>query len=199
MQNIVTNSLNEYRTKLPLSFIENNGQEDSRALFTTNHKGRRLFFSSDRITLVELEPIEEALPEPDDLPELPTESKVPRNGVAVELSFVNANQNLTPEGVLPQPGYHHFYKGNDSSKWSNGVPHYKELRYPAVWEGVDLEISGNQNGMKMNWVLDRPDRSSSILLHWEGADSLELDVTGNLLVHHALGTLLIYPPLPIRK
>ncbi|WAJ23701.1 SBBP repeat-containing protein [Lacrimispora xylanolytica] len=199
MQNIVTNSLNEYRTKLPLSFIKNNGQEDSRALFTTNHKGRRLFFSSDRITLVELEPIEEALPEPDDLPELPTESKVPRNGVAVELSFVNANQNLTPEGVLPQPGYHHFYKGNDSSKWSNGVPHYKELRYPAVWEGVDLEISGNQNGMKMNWVLDRPDRSSSILLHWEGADSLELDVTGNLLVHHALGTLTDLSPIAYQE
>ena len=199
MQNIVTNPLNEDRIKLPLTFIKNNGQEDSRAQFTTNHKGRRLFFSSDRITSVELEPMEEPRKEMGDLTELPTESEVPRNGVAVELSFVNANQNLTPEGVLPQPGYHHFYKGNDSSKWSNGVPHYKELRYPAVWEGVDLEISGSQDGMKMNWVLDRPDRASSIRLHWAGANSLELDATGNLLVQHALGTLTDLSPIAYQE
>jgi hypothetical protein len=199
MQNIVTNPFNEYKTKLPLSFIKNNGQEDSRAQFTTNHKGRRLFFSSDRITSVELEPMEEGLPEPDDLTGLPTESETPRNGVAVELSFVNASPNLTPEGVLPQPGYHHFYKGNDSSKWNNGVPHYKELRYPAVWEGVDLEISGSQDGMKMNWVLDRPDRASSVRLRWVGADSLEIDVTGNLLVHHALGTLTDLSPIAYQE
>ena len=147
MQNMNTNPSNEYRAKLPGSFVKNNGQEDSRAHFTSNHKGRHLFFSSDRITSVELEPMEEPVPEPDDS----------RKGVAVELSFVNANPNLAPEGILPQPGYHHFYKGNDTSKWSNGVPHYKELRYPAVWEGVDLEVSGSQDGMKMNWVLDRPD------------------------------------------
>ena len=199
MQNIVTNPLNEYKTKLPLSFIKNNGQEDSRAQFTTNHKGRRLFFSSDRITSVELEPMEEGLPEPDDLTGLPTESETPRNGVAVELSFVNASPNLTPEGVLPQPGYHHFYKGNDSSKWNNGVPHYKELRYPAVWEGVDLEISDSQDGMKMNWVLDKPDRASSVRLRWAGANSLELDATGNLLVHHALGTLTDLSPIAYQE
>ena len=205
MQNIVTNPLNEDIIKLPLTFIKNYGQEDSRAQFTTNHKGRRLFFSSDRITSVELEPMEEPRKELSDLTELstnletPTDSEVPRNGVAVELSFVNASPNLTPEGVLPQPGYHHFYKGNDSSKWNNGVPHYKELRYPAVWEGVDLEISGSKDGMKMNWVLDRPDRASSIHLHWAGADRLELDATGNLLVHHALGTLTDLSPIAYQE
>ncbi len=189
MQNMNTNPFNEYRAKLSGSFVKNNGQEDSRAHFTSNHKGRRLFFSSDRITSVELEPMEEPVPEPDD----------PRKGVAVELSFVNSNPNLTPEGILPQPGYHHFYRGNNSLKWKNGVPHYKELHYPAVWEGVDLEISGSQDGMKMNWVLDRPDRASSIRLHWAGADSLELDTTGNLLVHHALGTLTDLSPIAYQE
>jgi hypothetical protein len=199
MQNIVTNPFIEYRTKLPLSFIKNNGQEDTRAHFSTNYKGRRFFFSSDRITSVELEPVDEPIQEPDDLAESSMQSGIPRNGVAVELSFVNANPNLTPEGVLPQPGYHHFYRGNDSTKWSNGVPHYKELRYPSVWEGVDLELSGGQEGLKMNWVLDDPDRVSSIRLHWAGADSLELDATGNLLVHHVLGTLTDLSPIAYQE
>ena len=199
MQNIVTNPFIEYRTKLPLSFIKNNGQEDTRAHFSTNYKGRRFFFSSDRITSVELEPVDEPIQEPDDLTESPMQSGIPRNGVAVELSFVNANPNLTPEGVLRQPGYHHFYRGNDSTKWNNGVPHYKELRYPSVWEGVNLELLGGQEGLKMNWVLDGSDRVSSIRLHWAGAESLELDATGNLLVHHALGTLTDLSPIAYQE
>lgn len=201
MQNIITDSKPLDHIKLPHSFIKNNGQEDSRALFTTAFKDRRFFFSSDRITSVELEPIEEHLPEPEDFP-VPfheSGSETLRNGVAVELSFVNAKSDLIPEGVLPQPGYHHFYKGNDSTKWSKCVPHYKELCYPAVWEGVDLEVSDSQDGMKMNWVLDRPDRASSIRLHWAGADSLEIDDTGNLLVHHALGTLTDLCPIAYQE
>ena len=187
MQNVVTDPMSKYQTKLPLSFVKNSGQEDSRAHFTTNYKGRRFFFSSDRITSVELEPIDESVPEN------------PRNGVALELSFINANTGLTPEGVSQQSGYHHYLKGTDSSKWRNGVPHYKELRYPAVWEGVDLELSASLNGMKMNWVLNEPSRVSSIRLHWAGIDGLELDSTGNLLIHHALGTLTDLSPIAYQE
>ena len=189
MQKHLKDSDHLNKCKLPLSFVKNNGQEDQRAHFTTNYKGRRFFFSSDRITSVELEPIEEEVPEPDQ----------PRNGVALELSFTNANTNLFPEGISQQEGYHHFFKGNDSLKWQNGVPHYKELKYKAVWEGVDLEISASDDGLKMNWLLDSPEHVSSIRLHWEGVESLEIDVTGNLLIHHALGTLTDLAPIAYQE
>lgn len=199
MQNIMAGPLPLNKIKLPLSFVANNGQEDSRAHFTTSLKNRRIFFSSDRITLVELEPIEESIPEPDDFPSPITEPDEPRNGVALELSFTNANASLAPEGISQLPGHHHFYRGNDSTKWNNGVAHYKELRYPGVWDGVDLELSGSKDGLKMNWLLDSPDRVSSIRLHWTGADSLEIDSTGNLLVHHALGTLTDLAPIAYQE
>ncbi|WP_026893419.1 DUF7948 domain-containing protein [Lacrimispora aerotolerans] len=199
MQNIMADPLPLNKIKLPLSFVANNGQEDSRAHFTTNLNKRRIFFSSDRITLVELEAIEESIPESDDFPAPITESDEPRNGVALELSFTNANAGLAPEGMSQLPGHHHFYRGNDSTKWNNGVPHYKELRYPGVWNGVDLELSGSKDGLKMNWLLDTPDRISSIRLHWAGADSLELDSTGKLLVHHALGTLTDLAPIAYQE
>ncbi|WP_051630036.1 DUF7948 domain-containing protein [Lacrimispora aerotolerans] len=199
MQNIMTDPLLLNKIKLPLSFVANNGQEDSRAHFSTSIKNRRIFFSSDRITLVELEPIEESFPEPDDFPAPINEPDEPRNGVALELSFTNANASLAPEGISQLPGHHHFYRGNDSTKWNNGVPHYKELRYPGVWDGVDLDLSGSKDGLKMNWVLDKPDRISTIRLHWAGADSLEIDSTGNLLVHHALGTLTDLAPIAYQE
>ena len=199
MQNFMADPLPLNKIKLPLSFVANKGQEDSRAHFTTSLNKRRIFFSSDRITLVELEAIEASLPEPEDFPVPIEEPDEPRNGVALELSFTNANASLAPEGISQLPGHHHFYRGNDSTKWNNGVPHYKELRYPGVWDGVDLELSGSKDGLKMNWLLDTPDRISSIRLHWAGADSLEIDSTGNLLVHHALGILTDLAPIAYQE
>lgn len=199
MQNMIINSNSYDKNKLPLSFVKNNGQEDQRAHFTTNYKGRGFFFSPDRITLVELEPKEEQVPELGHFPDHVEDSDELRNGVALELSFTNANPNLTLEGVSQQPGYHHYFRGNDSAKWRNGIPHYKELRYAAVWDGVSLETSSSEDGLKMNWLLDKPLRTSSIQLHWAGVDSLEIDATGNLLVHHALGTLTDLAPIAYQE
>jgi hypothetical protein len=199
MQNIMADPLPLNKIKLPLSFVANNGQEDSRAHFTTSLKNQRIFFSSDRITLVELEAIEDSIPEDDDFPAPITEPDEPRNGVALELSFTNAYASLAPEGISQLPGHHHFYRGNDSTKWNHSVPHYKELRYPGVWDGVDLELSGSKDGLKMNWLLDSPSLASSIRLHWAGADSLEIDTTGNLLVHHAMGTLTDLAPIAYQE
>ena len=195
MQNMMIDSNGYDNNKLPLSFVKNHGQEDQRAHFTTNYKGRRFFFSPDRITLVELELIEKQVRELGHFPGHVEDSDELKNGVALELSFTNANPNLTPEGVSQQPGYHHYFRGNDSAKWRNSIPHYKELRYAAVWEGVNLEFAASEDGLKMNWLLDKPLHASSIQLHWAGADSLEVDATGNLLVHHALGTLTDLAPI----
>ncbi|WP_101696981.1 hypothetical protein [Clostridium minihomine] len=52
-----TNSILNNRTRLPILFIKNQGQEDERAYFSTHVQGRKGFFSSDRITLVELEQV----------------------------------------------------------------------------------------------------------------------------------------------
>ena len=199
MQNQRKDSIHLNKCKLPLSFIKNNGQEDQRAHFTTNYKGRRFFFSSDRITSVELEPLEEQVPEPGHFPDDFEEPDQPRNGVALELSFINANPDINPEGISQQEGYHHYFRGDDSSKWQNRVPHYKELRYNSVWDGVDLEIYGGEEGLKMNWLIDKPESVSSIRLHWEGADNLEIDETGNLLIHHVLGILTDLAPIAYQE
>lgn len=177
------------KMKIPLFFVKNNGQEDARAYFTADHKDHRLFFSSDRITVVELEPVVKQKALQYDLPNHVESSEDLRSGIALELSFIGAKQGLTPEGASKLPGKCHYFRGSDQTKWETGVLIYGELRYPAVWEGVDLEIFGVESGLKMNWVLDSPARVSSIRLHWAGADSLKLDEAGNLLIGHALGTL----------
>jgi hypothetical protein len=184
MARTMANSVLSNQTYLPISFIKNQGQEDERTYFSTHVQNRKVFCSSDRITLVELEQVEtpSAFHDSHNSDEL-------RNGVALQLSFTGANAELAPEGVTELSGRHNYLRGADQSQWTSGVLHYKSLFYSSVWDGVDLEIHGSKTGLKMNWVLDNPAKASDIVLHWAGADSLTIDETGNLLVHHFLGTL----------
>nr|WP_024838144.1 SBBP repeat-containing protein [Clostridium sp. 12(A)] len=199
MQDIKTNPMLADRIKLPLSFVKNNGQEDQRVYFTTDFYDRRFFYSSDRITVVELETVDKPVPQSIYLSDPSEKSDKSLNGVALELSFINPNSNLIPVGVAQLEGFHHYLRGNESSKWLSCVPHYKELLYRSVWEGVDLEVTAIKDGMKMNWLMNKSDRVSSIRLHWAGAENLELDTAGNLLVHHALGTLTDLAPIAYQE
>lgn len=189
MTSETTNLTADDKIRMPFFFTKNSGQEDARAYFTADHKDHRLFFSSDRITVVELEPVEKQETPQHDLSNRVESSENLRSGVALELAFIGAKQGLTPEGISKLPGKCHYFRGGDQTKWKTGVSIYEGLRYPAVWEGVDLEIFGVESSLKMNWVLDNPARVSSIQLHWAGADSLKVDEAGNLLIGHALGTL----------
>jgi hypothetical protein len=51
----------------------------------------------------------------------------------------------------------------------------------------------------MNWFLDSPKHVSSIRLHWEGTENLEIEESGNLLVHHELGTLTDLAPIAYQE
>ena len=63
----------------------------------------------------------------------------------LELSFVDASERLMPNGVNPKSGFFNYIRGNDEKKWSQNVPHYEQLKYSRVWEGVDLEVSVMEN------------------------------------------------------
>jgi hypothetical protein len=64
-----------------------------------------------------LEPLEEKVPDPGHFPSDFLDPDQPRNGVVLDLSFINANPDIFPGGVSQQEGYHHYLRGNDSSKW----------------------------------------------------------------------------------
>lgn len=176
--------------KLPISFIKNNGQMEDKVDFIAKCKNRHMFFSHDKIVVADIEH-EKNLSTPSTQGELPQENL---NGVVLELAFVDAKTDCAPEGVSKLPGQHHYFIGNNSAEWYSNVPHYAMLRYPLVWSGITLEVQSS-DGLKMNWILDNPACASSIRLRWSGADALEIDETGNLLIHHALGTITDQAPI----
>lgn len=165
------------KTKKPLRFIENRGQEDGRAVFTANCNGQKLLFEKDRIAIVKKGAAQQGEPRDD-----------AANCPCLALRFVGARENA-PAGFLLNHEQLRRPNGECPQKCRETVPAYGMLKYSDVWDGIDLELSECDSGLKMNWVLDAPGIAGCIRLRWEGAQSLEIDRDGCLLVHHALGTL----------
>jgi hypothetical protein len=118
--------------KLPLSFEPNAGQTDQRVRFLSRGKGYTLFLTGTEAVL--------ASPKP-----APTPSTAPTNRV-LRMKLVGANVHAAVSGAKELPGKSNYFIGKDPSKWRSNVPTYAQVRYRAVYPGVDLIYYGTQGG-----------------------------------------------------
>jgi hypothetical protein len=90
-----------------------------------------------------------------------------------------------------------FYYGNDSSKWCTEVPNYEEVYYENLYDGIDLRYYWNENGLKYDFIVHPGADPNKIRLRYIGAEGLEIDNHGNLIINTAIqdiidGDLFIY-------
>ncbi|MGI6193039.1 MAG: hypothetical protein ACOYI3_05705 [Christensenellales bacterium] len=148
-------------SKLPLRFVKSRDAAGGGERFTARCNGKKLLFEKDRIAIFKSRPGE-------------SQEYCP----CLALRFVNARESA-PAGFL----LHDVQL--PCANCCETVPAYGMLKYADVWDGVDLELSACDEGLKMNWVLKTPAIVDSLRLSWEGATALELDEDGSLLIHSA--------------
>lgn len=184
-----------------LSFVSNKGQEDSYVCFTAMWGAYKYFFCGDGMTILKIQHPESEFvltkgkrrnrdtgsPDIMDLPET-------ARAVSLKMSFVEGRPNLIPDGTMKASGIFHYFKGTDPAGWVANVPHFEDIRYRDIWSGIDLELAWAGKNLKMNWVLEQPAYVSCLKIIWAGADSLEIAPNGDLLIHHALGTIIDHAP-----
>jgi hypothetical protein len=90
-------------------------------------------------------------------------------------------------GLEKLPGTANYFVGNDSTKWRSNVPAYARVRYDDLYPGVDLVYYGNQRELEYDFVVRPGADPSRIVLGFQGADRLEVDAQGDLMLHTALG------------
>lgn len=191
----MSETTNLEKLKLPWTFLENQGQEDTSVFFTTELQGGKTFFCSDKMWFVLLESVDI----PRDFNEIPDFLNSQRNGVALELSCVNANANVIPQGQTEREGRTHHVLGNNSNNWINNTKSYQELYYTNLWDDIDLNIARHENSLKMNWIVNDASKVNTIQLIWAGANNMAIDVDGNLVITHSLGTLTDYAPIAYQE
>ncbi len=92
-----------------------------------------------------------------------------------------------PEGAR-LPGVSSYFRGNDSSKWITGVPHYSRIRYRDVYPGIDLIYYGSADGkLEYDFELAPTADAGKIRMRFDGAARVEQTSTGDLKIMTASG------------
>ena len=177
--------ISETYGKLPLSFEANQGQTDERVKFLARGPGYTFFMT----------PTETVLSLRTGLSGLRTESPRAMRRAVVRMKVVGANAEAKLVGLDELPGKSNYFISNDPKKWRTGIPHYGKVRYQEVYPGLDLIFYGNPRQLEYDFVVAPGADPHAITLAFEGADKLEIDAEGNLILHVAGGHLIQRTPV----
>ena len=159
--------------KLPLSFEVNQGQTDPQVRFVARGPGYTLLLKSTEAVL---------LPNHD------------RPG-ALQMQLVGSNPQPAISGLEQVPGASNYLRGSDPGKWLTKVRRYAKVRYANVYPGVDLVYHGNPRRLESDFVVAPGADPGVIHVAFEGADQLELDRQGDLVLHIAGGVVRLQQPV----
>ncbi|HVP29355.1 MAG TPA: SBBP repeat-containing protein [Myxococcota bacterium] len=151
----------------PLAFEENRGQTDSRVRFVARSAGYTVFLTPTEAVL-SLRGRENA-------------------GAVVRVKPVGASPTarLVPDDALPGVVNYAPLPAAEPLR----VSAYARVRYAGVYPGVDLVYYGRPRALEYDFVVAPGADPDRIALALEGAERLELDAEGELVVHTAAGEL----------
>ena len=176
--------------RLPLSFEANQGQSDEQVKFLSRGRGYSLFLTSTEAVLSLISP-QNAPSAQRDIPTLYSAASAssavspPKQESAVlRMRLVGVNPAPQVVGLGELPGKSNYFIGNDPEKWRTNVAQYRKVKYRNVYPGIDLVYYGtNQRQLEYDFIVAPGHDPKAIALKFEGADNLEVDAQGDLLVH----------------
>ncbi len=174
--------------KLPLQFEANRGQTHKGVRFLSRGAGYSLYLTADEAVLVLTKPNADAK---DDA----RSAKARGESVALRMSLVGAAHKPVVTGLDELPGKANYFIGKDRSKWRTNVPTYAKVQYQSVYPGIDLVYYGNQRQLEYDFVVAPGADPKKIVLGFKGAEKLEIDAQGELVLHAAGGDIRQHKPI----
>ncbi|HEX7957350.1 MAG TPA: SBBP repeat-containing protein, partial [Pyrinomonadaceae bacterium] len=165
--------------ELPLQFEANRGQTDSSVKFLARGDGYNLFLTPNEAVL--------------DLRRRDAAGAGERAVLRVKL--VGANPAPAVEGRQPLEAKSNYPVGGNSSASPVSAETFARVGYAGVYEGVDAVYYGNQGRLEYDFVVRPHADPSQIAIAFEGAEGVELDAAGELVLHTALGEVRQHRPV----
>jgi hypothetical protein len=178
------------RASLPLRFEPNQGQLDPRVSFLARTPECDLFLTEEGATLG-----------------FHTKSASPAGDSPVLRMRLMHGRSVRPLASDLQPGISNYFVGNDPTTWRTGIHGYARVRYRDVLPGVDVvyygmgaaPVSGAQR-LEYDVVLAPATDPKSVVLAFEGADSIAIDASGAAVLKLHGGREVVQPaPLAYQR
>ena len=193
---------------LPMSFEANHGQVDKSVQYLSRGPGYSLFLTGTEAVLSLRKPGDPAnsaqkrddprrvaaslTAEPpgaraskaesivgDDAPQSSPQSA---HAATIRMELVGANPDAKAEGVDELPGKVNSLRGNDQSQWHANIETFKKVQFKEVYPGIDLVYYGNQQHLEYDFIVAPGARPETIALRFSGADSLDVNKHGDLVI-----------------
>jgi uncharacterized repeat protein (TIGR01451 family) len=169
----------------PLAFEANLGQTDSRVKFVTRGSGYGLFLTAEEAVL-----------------------KVQHSGsrsdkaafesvIQMKLSHANPQAEVSGEDRLP--GKSNYLIGNNPSRWRTNVPQFARVHYRNVYPGIDLVYYGHQGSLEYDFVVTPGSDPRNVVLSFAGANQLQLNAAGDLVLSVPAGAIALHAPRVYQK
>lgn len=153
--------------KLPISFIENQGQALEEAKFMAKTSQATIYFLPSEVQFT-----------------LASQN----NTSIIRMTFEGAEPvQLGGEELLP--GMANFFIGNDSSKWLTDIPTYSSVKYESLYPGIDLIFKGSEGNLKHELLIGPGADPAKIVLLYSGQDGLMLEEDGSIRIKTSAGNL----------
>jgi len=151
--------------RLPLGFEASQGQMNGSLEYVARGAGYSIHLTSGETTL-----------------ELQTPSPIANLKSRIRLRPIGAAAGVAPEPLDPLPGRGNYFIGNDPREWRTNIPSYAKVRYRNLYRGIDLVYYGNQRQLEYDFIVAPHEDPRRIELGFEGADAIEMDSQGDLLL-----------------
>jgi len=174
-----TGNLNEQYGRIPLSFVRNQGQTDSKVRFYESSGGHETFFTDDGVVLAITPPDEELLQEPSAFLER-EQKQPPENAHLVKLTPVGMMRSVQISAEEALPGKVNYFIGDDPEKWRADVPTFRSVVYREAYPGVDFKFYGNNQHLEYDIIVKPGGDPSQVRLQYTGVQRLEITDKGDL-------------------
>ena len=179
--------------RLPLTFEANQGQTGAQAKFIARGKGYSAFLTAGGMVLslrptpgVQANQMADATPTAGLNQSLKT---------TLQFKLLGANPNPTIIGEDEQRGRVNYFFGKDPKRWHTNVPSYARVRYKNVYPGIDLIYYGNHRQLEYDFAISPGADPRRIQFEITGANQIELDADGNLVLQTGSGELHFESPV----
>jgi hypothetical protein len=178
--------------KLPLYFIENNGQIDKKVKYYEKGSGHSTFFTGNGVYLSLIKNIKKETEENNN-----AENSIDRRAVnknlqreLIELTFIDANKDpvVTAEGV--QEGKVNYFIGNDPDKWRSNISTYSIVKYKEIYEGIDIKFYGNNRQLEYDLIVSPGADPAKARLAYSGVEGLRVTEEGELEIELKEGKII---------
>jgi hypothetical protein len=123
---------------------------------------------------------------------------VPSAPSPLSLRQLGINSGTNPEGRKPLRSYSNYLIGNDAKKWITHIPHYAEVWYTEIYQGIDLVYYGNDGQLEYDFVVAphaNPDQIRFAISTSDSHSHVRVNEVGDLVIPGDDGEILFHKPL----